>query len=299
MSAPLVFTAPPTGTRPAAQITYDHLSIHALRRGDEAEVLAFLALRPLHTVIMAGFIRDNGLESNLNRGTFYGCRSRGYLEGVALFGHATLLEARGEAVLEAFGQFARGMPRPHVIMGEQEVMSRFWQCYAGGQESPRLSCRELLLEQRVPVPHRPRVADLRTATPDDLSGVLEVQARMAFEECGVNPMQTDPVGFRERCLRRVERGRVWVVMRAGRLIFKADVMVETPEVIYLEGVHVDPGSRGEGLGLNCLSQLGCTLLARVNSICLMVNESRPEAHDFYRRAGYEFRCYYDTVYPAA
>src|SRR5438045_9788185 len=58
------------------------------------EVLAFLATRPLHTVNLTSLIRDNGLVSPLNRGTFYGCRDeQGQLEGVALIRHATLLEA--------------------------------------------------------------------------------------------------------------------------------------------------------------------------------------------------------------
>ncbi len=62
-------------------------TLPALRLGDEQEreVLTFLAERPVHTVIMAGFIRDNGLVSPLNRGTFYGYRDHtGRLRGVAL-----------------------------------------------------------------------------------------------------------------------------------------------------------------------------------------------------------------------
>jgi predicted GNAT family acetyltransferase len=183
-------------------------------------------------------------------------------------------------------------------MGEQQVVTRFWRGYADAGEAPRLSCRELLFEQRRPDRGRAAVTDLRLATPDDLDAVQEVQARMAFEECGVNPLRADPVGFRERCRRRIEKGRVWVVSRGGQLIFKADAIAETPEVIYLEGVHVRPDKRGEGLGLDCLSQLGRTLLARSESICLVVNEGRTEAQDFYRKAGYDFRCYYDTIYPA-
>lgn len=48
----------------------------AMPLGEEhrAEALAFLAERPLHTAILAGFIRDNGVVNTLNRGTFYGCR---------------------------------------------------------------------------------------------------------------------------------------------------------------------------------------------------------------------------------
>ncbi|MCA1631294.1 MAG: GNAT family N-acetyltransferase [Acidobacteria bacterium] len=51
-----------------------HISAEPLSRSDERAALAFLAERPLHTVIMASFIRDNGLKSPLNRGTFYACR---------------------------------------------------------------------------------------------------------------------------------------------------------------------------------------------------------------------------------
>ena len=44
-----------------------------------------------HTYSRNGkLIRDNGIVSSLNRGTFYGCRDlNGNLEGVALVGHAT------------------------------------------------------------------------------------------------------------------------------------------------------------------------------------------------------------------
>src|SRR5205085_355531 len=57
----------------AAEVTAA-LAAHPLTTGQESEVLSFLAVRPVHTVVMAGFIRDNGLASPLNRGTFYGCR---------------------------------------------------------------------------------------------------------------------------------------------------------------------------------------------------------------------------------
>src|SRR5918996_570006 len=86
---------------PEADVT---VSVFELTEDDRNEVLAFLAERPTHTVCMAGFIRDNGLVSPHNRGTFYGCRnSEDRLEGVALIGHATLLDARSERAMQEFG----------------------------------------------------------------------------------------------------------------------------------------------------------------------------------------------------
>src|SRR4030095_14034265 len=69
------------------------LGVEKLTAGDEPEVLKFLNERRGYTFGMVGFIRNNGLESLHNRGTFYGCRDRGGLfQGVALLGHHILLE---------------------------------------------------------------------------------------------------------------------------------------------------------------------------------------------------------------
>jgi predicted GNAT family acetyltransferase len=274
------------------------VTIHTLTTAaQKAEVLDFLSERPLHTVFMASLIRDNGLVSPLNRGTFYACRNEVHqLEGVALIGHATILETRTEAALQAFAELAQSVKHKHLIIGEQEKIERFWHYYAGAGQDARLLCRESLFEQRWPVEVREAVRGLRRATLDDLELVMPVQARMAFEESGVNPMEVDPTGFRLRCARRIEQGRVWVWVENGRLIFKADIISETPQVSYLEGVYVTPEERGKGYGLRCVSQLGRTLLARTESICLLVNEKNRETQDFYRKAGYKLRSCYDTIF---
>lgn len=282
----------PLGYAPAAA----ELHVQPLAAGAEAEALVFLASRPVRTVYMAGFIRDNGLVSPLNRGTFLGCRDHlGRLTGIALMGHVTQVEARTPAVLHAFAQTAQSFSTAHVIMGEQAVIQSFWEHYAPGGQTRRLACRELLLEQRLPIDPA-TVPGLRLARAADLDLILPVQARMAEEECGLNPLEVDPVGFRARCALRVARGRIRVLVENSRLLFKADVMAETPEAIYLEGVHVDAGARGRGLGRSCLLQLGHALLSASRVICLLVNERNGEAAAFYQKAGYRKRAIYDSIY---
>src|ERR1051326_1593437 len=96
------------GANPIAAASQLHsmiatFTIEHLTGKDEAETLSFLAERPIHTVCMMGMILENGLVSSSNRGDFYACRdAEGQLEGVALIGHATLIEARSDAALEAF-----------------------------------------------------------------------------------------------------------------------------------------------------------------------------------------------------
>ncbi|MFN2481192.1 MAG: GNAT family N-acetyltransferase [Pyrinomonadaceae bacterium] len=274
-----------------------HISAEPLSRSDERAALAFLAERPLHTVIMASFIRDNGVESPLNRGTFYACRDeKGRLEGVALIGHATLVEARTGRALAAFARLAQAASGTHMIMGEQELIANFWRGYSEAGQEFRLACRELLFELRRPVAVGEAVEGLRLATHDDLELIIPVQAELAREESGVDPREVDPEGFRARTARRVGQGRTWVVISGGRLAFKAEVQSETTEVVYLEGVYVAPSERGRGFGSRCLSQLSLSLLGRAPSICLLVNERNREAHDLYRRVGFRFRCVYDTIF---
>jgi uncharacterized protein len=275
----------------------DTISVDRLMNGAEAEVLAFLAQRPIHTVAMMSLIEDNGLVSPLNRGTFYGCRDlNGQLEGVALVGHATLMETISDRALAALAQVAQQCANTHMIMGEKERVADFWSHYAAAGRQQRRACREWLFELSWPIEAREAVAGLRRATPAELELVMPVQAELAFAESGINPLQVDPEGFRKRCLRRIEQGRTWVVIEDGQLIFKADVISRTAEVNYLEGIWVREDRRVNGSALRFMSALMRQLLKDTKSICLLVNEANKLAQSFYRKCGFHFRATYETIF---
>ena len=279
------------------QIQERALRLLPLGAEDEAETLQFLAARPLHTVFLTGFILDNGMVSPMNRGTFYGARDeQGRLEGVALIGNATLIEARNDAALAAFASLAQRFPHISIVLGEKDKIGQFWDHFSQNGQTPRRVCRQLLLEQRWPVEMREGVSELRQATVDDLPTLLPVYAEMIVDESGVNPMEKDPEGFSIRWERRIEMGRVWVWIKGGKLVFNADVICDSTEVIYLEGIYVHPQERGKGYGLRCLSQLSSNLLRRSGSLCLLVNEQNHGAQALYRAAGFKMRGYYDTIY---
>lgn len=288
----------PVTIKPRARsVAAVHLTVQPCANEHEAEVLAFLATHAIHNVIMTDFIRVNALVSPANRGTFYVCRNaRGGLEGVALIGHLTLFHAGSEAALAALARLARDCPFINLIMGEEKKVECFWNYFAEAGHTPRLISRELLLEQRWPVDGHEMVPGLRQATPDDLVHVMAAQAEVLWQETGVNPLETDPVGFRLRTMRRIEQERVWVWIEGGRLIFKADIAADTPAAIYLEGVYVTPGERRKGYGTRCFVQLSRILLARTKAICLLVNEQNLRAQNLYRRVGYEHQSYYRMIF---
>jgi len=279
------------------ELTSTDLLVEKLTEAETPEVIEFLAKRPIHTVAMLGLIRDNGIQSPLNRGTFYSLRNRGgQLEGIALVGHATLMETTTDRALQAFADVAKRCDNAHMIMGESDRVQCFWSDYQTGGQEMRLACREFLFELQSPAAALNKIEGFRSATSDDLDLVMPVQSQMAFEESGINPIETDPEGFRARCSRRIEQGRTWVVVENGKLIFKADIVSETDDVVYIEGVWVNPQSRGNNIGLRCMSQLAEILLMSKKSLCLLVNERNTSAHDFYSKAGFEFRGVYDTIF---
>ena len=270
------------------QAAPDLTRVCELKELDKAEALAFLATRPVHTVVMTSFINDNGLESDLNRGRFYGYRNAaGSLEGIALLGHTTLLETRSEEALRAFAFTARSTACPiHVVMSDGKVTERFWQYYSAGTHSPRLSFTELLFELSFPVLVQKCDWSIRNAEMAELEQVAQAQAEVAFTESGIDPMQADREGFLKRVAGRIEQKRIFVAFKDGELVFKADIIAETSDVIYLEGIYVSEPYRGQGVGSSCLASLGCSLLSRVSHICLLSNVTFQGAHKSFMKAGF-------------
>ena len=276
----------------------DMAQVCELRDENTAEVLAFLAMRPVHTIVMTSFINDNGLVSSLNRGTFYGFRdAAGKIEGVALIGHTTLVEARTNESLKAFAFAARESETPiHIIMSDGSNAESFWQYYSGGAREPRLVCHELLFEIGFPVMVRETTEDLRLAAEDELLEVAEAHAEVALMESGVNPLTKDREGFLQRTLRRIRQERTFVVFENGKLLFKADIVAETADVIYLEGIYVASDRRGAGAGAKYLSQLSRLLLNRVKHVCLLSNVDFKEAHSAYLKAGFKSKDSCTTIF---
>ncbi len=263
-------------------------------------MLAFLSRRPIHTVFMSGLIRDNGLISFGNRGTFYGGRdTAGQLIGVALIGLKTVLEARNEIALEVFADLTPNNLRAHLIRGEHDQIACALRKYAETGRQPRQLSSELLLEQAAPKMGTNGQSNLRMAGREDLESVVLINAALGLEETGVDPLLSDRPGMLSRTARRVDQGRVWVLVENGRMIFKADIIAETPETVFLEGIYVQPDLRRQGYALRCMTQLARNLLVRVPSICLVVNEENRAAQAFYSKAGYQVRSAYNTAYFSA
>jgi uncharacterized protein len=275
-------------TEYALRFAPDLSRVDRMTDADAPEVLSFLSLRPVHTVVMKSFITDNGLESDLNRGDFFGYRNAcGVLEGVALIGHSTLVEARTDDAMHSLAIVARRSATPiHLIMSDGIAAESFWKYYSGNSSQPRLICDEELFEMSFPFLVKECPWEVRYATLEDLEPVAEAQSQVALLESGVDPIVRDREGFLRRVARRIEQNRVFVVVENGRLLFKVDVVAQTDDVAYLEGVYVDAGHRGLGMGSGCLAEVGLRLLNEVENVCLLSNVKFASAHRSFLKAGF-------------
>jgi uncharacterized protein len=264
-------------------------NLQALGENDREEALEFLSKRPVHTVVMMSLIEDNGMTSADHRGKFYGYRnSQGALEGIALVGHTTLIEARSDNALKAFAVAAKASETPiHIMMSDGKTVERFWRLYAGANQAPRLVCTELLFELNFPVLVQNCKWDVRPAQPGELEQIAAAHAEVAFIESGVDPLEKDREGFLKRTKRRIEKERTFVVFENGKLVFKADIVAEASDVVYLEGIYVDQEYRGQGVAASCLSKLSVELLARAEHVCLLSNVQFKDAHRSFLKACYK------------
>ena len=280
--------APVSEVARSIMITPDLSRVQRLTENDRQEVLSFLSVRPVHTVAMKSFIFDNGMVSELNRGNFVGYRNAyGELEGVALIGHSTLIEARTDTAMHAIAIMARQSETPiHLVMSDGQAVETFWSYFSTSTDKPRMTCVEELFELRFPFLVKKCNWELRFATLNELEAVAEAQAECALLESGVDPMVKNREGFLKRVARRIEQNRVYVVVENGKLLFKADVVAQTDDTAYLEGVYVDPDRRGEGIGSECLAEVGLRLLAEVQNVCLLSNVEFKNAHRSFLKAGF-------------
>jgi predicted GNAT family acetyltransferase len=97
-------------------------------------------------------------------------------------------------------------------------------------------------------------------------------------------------------LKRIEKGRTFVVFENGKLIFKVDVMSETEDVVYLEGFYVAPEYRGRAVGSKCLAKVSLELLNRVQYVCGLSNAEFTGVHRSLNKAGYKNSDYCQTIF---
>src|SRR6185295_8330729 len=95
----------------------------------------------------------------------------------------------------------------------------------------------------------------------DLDALVPAAAAMHKEEVGIDPLERDAAGYRERVRELIEKKRSIICVREGRIVAKCEFSAVTPEAVQLMGVWTDPRLRRHGYGRLLLREV-CGHIAR-------------------------------------
>jgi len=196
-----------------------------------------------------------------------------------------------EEAIPVFANVARLShdPAPVMALGDAEMVEKF--CHFLTQPPShlmlRLSQLQILYTMSPKESHGRIVQGLRQARTDEREEVAQVHARICREETGVDPLVQDPIGFRRRIRARIERGREWIWCDGHGIAFKADIVFEPDEAIYLEGVWLRPDLRKDDWGSILLRSLCQRLLRHHQGICIFADRDDQAANALYQKAGFE------------
>jgi hypothetical protein len=107
-----------------------------------------------------------------------------------------------------------------------------------------------------------------------------------LEEIGIDPLERDAAGYRDRVRELMEKKRSVVLVRDGTIASKCEYSAVTPDTVQLMGVWTHRGFRRQGLAREMLREVCGHLFRRGKTVTLFVNDFNRPAVDLYESLGF-------------
>jgi predicted GNAT family acetyltransferase len=133
----------------------------------------------------------------------------------------------------------------------------------------------------------PDLKEGRYATVRDLDALVPACAAMHKEEVGIDPLERDAVGYRERIRELVERKRSIIRVVDGVIVSKCEFSAVTDEAVQLMGVWTHPRYRRRGLMAALLREVCGHLFRKGKIVTLFVNDFNKPAIGLYESLGFQ------------
>lgn len=127
----------------------------------------------------------------------------------------------------------------------------------------------------------------RFSTLRDLDQLVPACAAMHKEEVGIDPMERDAAGYRERIRELVERKRSIIRIEQGQIAAKCELSAVTDDAAQLMGVWTHPRFRRRGLADSLLREVCGHLFREGKSVTLFVNDFNRPAIALYEGLGFQ------------
>lgn len=208
----------------------------------------------------------------------------------ALFAGANLIpiETTPQA-RQAFAERARRVGRrSSSLVGPADEVLDLWRLLSPGWGP----AREVRPVQHVMAtaspPARPAHPGLRPLRLDEVDLLLPAAVAMFTEEVGVSPVaHGGGPAYRARLAELVRAGHALAVVEGGRIVFKAEIGSATAAACQVQGVWVEPGLRGRGLGVAGMAAVVAHARATISPVVsLYVNDFNAVAIRTYEAVGF-------------
>ena len=133
----------------------------------------------------------------------------------------------------------------------------------------------------------PDLMTSRYATVEDLDQLVPACAAMHKEEVGIDPLERDSAGYRERIKELIDRKRAIVRIEEGLIASKCEFSAVSDDAVQLMGVWTHPQFRRRGLSRATIREVCGHLFRRGKNITLFVNDFNLPAVSLYETIGFQ------------
>jgi uncharacterized protein len=182
--------------------------------------------------------------------------------------------------------FSRVLP-VRAIISPAKLVEMLWSRLAARLDPPavvRLTQPVYAIRGRLDFPD---LTTVRYSTARDLDPLVPACAAMHKEEVGIDPLERDAAGYRERIRELIEHKRSVVLVNQGRIVAKCEYSAVTSDAVQLMGVWTVPDLRRRGLSRTLLREVCGHLARRGKTVTLFVNDFNSPAVSLYESLGFQ------------
>jgi len=133
----------------------------------------------------------------------------------------------------------------------------------------------------------PDLTKARYSTVRDIEPLIPACAAMHKEEVGIDPLERDAAGYRERIRELIERKRSVLLIDQGRIVAKCEFSAVTSDAVQLMGVWTAPDLRRRGFSRTLLREVCGHLARKGKTVTLFVNDFNLPAVSLYESLGFQ------------
>ena len=267
-------------------------SIKTLGDDDAAGALAFLRRDPVINVYLISRLLEERFVSSTQ---IVEVRHNGRVALLASLATNVVLAAHSDApsdildgAISVIGEriLTRMIP-VRAIISPAHLVERLWKQIHTRLDPPTVVRMNQPIYAISPGTAHPDLTESRYSTVRDLDALVPAAAAMHKEEVGIDPLERDAVGYRERIRELVEKKRSLVLVRDRTIVAKCEFSAVTPEAVQLMGVWTHPSHRRQGYGTRLLSEVCGHLGRKGHTVTLFVNDFNQPAIAMYEALGFE------------